>query len=145
MERIFDHFDINKDGKISPAELQQCVRATGREISLEEAEATVAEWSGSQEAGGQGESQELGLEEFTRMVEAGGEEERMSDLEAAFRMYEMDGSGCITPKSLKRMLSRLGEAYKKSLDECKKMIRAYDLDGDGVLSFDEFKVMMATS
>ena len=35
-------------------------------------------------------------------------ERKMEELREAFRMYEMDGTGCITPKSLKRMLSRLG-------------------------------------
>ena len=71
---------------------------------------------------------------------AGGEREREDGLKEAFKMYEMDGSGCITPRSLKRMLSRLGES--RSIDECKVMIARFELDGDGVLTFDEFKVMM---
>ncbi|GKV07952.1 hypothetical protein SLEP1_g19648 [Rubroshorea leprosula] len=74
------------------------------------------------------------------MVEGGEEEERVKDLREAFKMYEMDGGGCITPKSLKRMLSRLGES--RSLDECKVMIAQFDLNGDGVLNFDEFRAMM---
>jgi calcium-binding protein CML len=55
-------------------------------------------------------------------------------------MYEMDGCGYITPKSLRRMLSRLGES--KSVDECTTMIAQFDLNGDGVLNFDEFRTMM---
>ena len=55
-------------------------------------------------------------------------------------MYEMEGSGCINPTSLKRMLNRLGES--KSTEDCKAMIRMFDLNGDGVLSFDEFRIMM---
>ena len=69
-----------------------------------------------------------------------GEERKMEELREAFRMYEMEGSGCITPKSLKRMLSRLGES--RSVEECSVMIREFDVNGDGVLSFDEFKLMM---
>ncbi|PHT34917.1 putative calcium-binding protein CML31 [Capsicum baccatum] len=63
--------------------------------------------------------------------------------------YKVDGRnkesefvGAFTPKSLKRMLSRLGEST--SIDNCKAMIRRLDLNGDGVLSYDEFKVMMTT-
>jgi calcium-binding protein CML len=38
------------------------------------------------------------------------------------------------------MLARLGE--HQDVDECRAMICRFDLDGDGVLSFDEFKIMM---
>ena len=48
---------------------------------------------------------------------------------------------CITPKSLKRVLGRLGQA--KTMDECKSMIAHFDLNGDGVLNFDEFRIMMS--
>ena len=45
----------------------------------------------------------------------GGWRERMKEFREAIGMYEMDGGGCITPKSLKRMLSRLGES--RSVEE----------------------------
>nr|KYP32675.1 Putative calcium-binding protein CML19 [Cajanus cajan] len=131
--RVFNHFDENGDGKISPSELRQCVEAVGGELSLEEAEAVV-ELLDSDKDG------LVGLDDFVRFAEEGEEEEKVKDLREAFKMYEMEGCGCITPKSLKRMLGRLGEC--KSIDECKVMIARFDLDGDGVLSFDEFRVMM---
>jgi len=68
-------------------------------------------------------------------------EERASDLKAAFELYALQGSGWITPKSLKVMLSRLGE--RRSVDECRGMISHFDLDGDGVLNFHEFRMMMS--
>jgi calcium-binding protein CML len=42
----------------------------------------------------------------------------------------------ITPLSLKRMLSQLGS--HQGIDECVAMICRFDLDGDGVLSFEEY-------
>ncbi|XP_011003944.1 PREDICTED: calcium-binding protein CML38 [Populus euphratica] len=132
-ERVFNHFDENGDGKISPSELQQCVRKMGGELSVADAEAAV-EFS---DLDGDG---SLGLEDFVKLVEGGEEEEKVKSLKEAFKMYEMEESGCITPKSLKRMLSRLGES--KTIDECRIMISWFDLNGDGVLNFDEFKVMM---
>ncbi|XWS32652.1 hypothetical protein CRYUN_Cryun22dG0008500 [Craigia yunnanensis] len=131
-ERVFSHFDENGDGKISPAELQQCVKAVGGELSHVEAEIAVE----ASDTDGDG---LLGLEDFIRFVEVG-EEEKVNDLKEAFKMYDMEGCGCITPKSLKRMLSRLGES--RTLEECKLMIAQFDLNGDGVLNFDEFRVMM---
>jgi calcium-binding protein CML len=58
----------------------------------------------------------------------------------AFRMYIADGEDCITPGSLKMMLMKLGES--RTTDDCKVMIQAFDLNADGVLSFDEFALMM---
>ncbi|XP_061364648.1 putative calcium-binding protein CML19 [Gastrolobium bilobum] len=131
--RVFNHFDENGDGRISPSELRQCVVAIGGKLSPEEAEAAV-ELLDLDEDG------LVGLDDFVRFVEGGKEEEIVNDLREAFKMYEMEGCGCITPKSLKRMLGKLGEC--KSLEECQAMIARFDLDGDGVLNFDEFKVMM---
>ncbi|KAI3409016.1 uncharacterized protein J3R85_019895 [Psidium guajava] len=103
-ERVFSHFDGDKDGKISPAELRQCVATVGGgDISLEEAEAAMEVLDGD----GNG---QLGFEDFVAFIEGGGAEEKNADLKEAFKMYEMDGGGCITPKSLKKMLSRLGES-----------------------------------
>lgn len=133
LRRVFDYFDENGDGRISPVELRSCVRGLGGDLSSEEAELAVR----SSDLDGDG---MLGFEEFENLVESGGEEERRKDLEEAFGMYEMEGSGCITAGSLKRMLGRLGET--RSIEDCRAMIGAFDLNGDGVLSFDEFSVMM---
>lgn len=133
-QRVFNNFDGNGDGKISPSELRQCVEAIGGELTEEEAEAAVE----CLDMDGDG---LIGLDDFVKFVEGGGEEEKVSVLKEAFKMYEeMDGCGCITPKSLKRMLSRLGEST--TVDQCEVMISRYDLNGDGVINFDEFKVMV---
>ncbi|KAH6758584.1 calmodulin-like 38 [Perilla frutescens var. frutescens] len=85
----------------------------------------------------------LCLEDLVNIVEGAGEEEKQSDLKAAFELYAPEGgSACITPKSLKKMLSRLG--HRRTVDDCKNMIACFDLNGDGVLNFDEFKVMMSS-
>ncbi|KAK1313416.1 Calcium-binding protein CML38 [Acorus calamus] len=135
LERVFNYIDEDKDGKISPAELQSCLRTIGlHDLSSEDAEAVVE----SSDSDGDG---LLGFEDFVKLVEVEGEGERSRSLKEAFGMYEMAGAGgCITPKSLKRMLSRLGE--RRTVEECKTMIRRFDLNGDGVINFDEFKLMM---
>ncbi|XP_022766558.1 calcium-binding protein CML37-like [Durio zibethinus] len=135
LQMVFDFLDENGDGKISAQELQRCIRTAGGHLSMDEAEAAVK----SSDLDGDG---MLGFHEFQALMEGGGstEEERNKELREAFGMYVLEGSGCITPASLRRMLSRLGES--KSINDCKAMIRAFDLNGDGVLSFDEFTVMM---
>uniref|UniRef100_A0A0E0JTR3 EF-hand domain-containing protein n=1 Tax=Oryza punctata TaxID=4537 RepID=A0A0E0JTR3_ORYPU len=134
--RVFAAFDRDADGKISAAELRLCMKAAlGENMPTEEAEALVS----SADADGDG---LLDEEEFTKLVqfEMGDEEERCRRLMEAFRMYEMEGEGRITPASLKRMLSKLGS--HQGIEECQAMICRFDLDGDGVISFEEFKIMM---
>ncbi|XP_023756383.1 calcium-binding protein CML38 [Lactuca sativa] len=130
---VFNHIDIDGNGMISPSELQRCIGLIWNQgILLEEIEVAV-ELS-------QGNNGQLGFEDFVGLMESAKEEEKLEDLRKTFRIYQMDGTDCITPKSLNRMLNRLGES--RSVDECVGMINRFDLNGDGVLNFDEFKQMM---
>ncbi|KAH7846971.1 hypothetical protein Vadar_020279 [Vaccinium darrowii] len=138
-ERVFNRFDENRDGKISASELRLCLGTIGWEISESEAEAVVL----LADSDGDG---LLGLKDFIRLVEGTEEVEKLKYLKEAFKMYEETDEcggigGSITPRSLKRMLSKLGE--KTSIGECEFMISQFDLNGDGVLSFEEFRNMMA--
>ncbi|KAM0033795.1 putative EF-hand domain-containing protein [Helianthus debilis subsp. tardiflorus] len=136
-KRVFTHLDKNGDGKLSPPELQVCLGKIGEELSLEEAE-MVAQLMDSDGDG------LLSFDDLVNVVEGANEDERVNDLKMAFKMYEeKEGCGCITPKSLRRMLSKLGES--RTVDECELMIAKFDLDGNGVVDFEEFHHMMACS
>jgi calcium-binding protein CML len=109
-----------------------------RDASDEDTSALVAS---AADAGGYGGL--LDEEELAGQAEAAGEEDDDDErrwLREAFRMYEMEGAGCITPLSLKLVLARLGA--HRDIAECQAIICRFDMDGDGVLSFDEFKTMM---
>lgn len=126
--------DENGDGKISPSELQSCLRMVGEELTEEDAEEVVE----SADSDGDG---LLGFEDFAKLVAEGeGEEERIQSLREAFGVYAAEEGGCITPRSLQRTLALLREA--KTLEDCRLMIQCFDLNGDGVISFDEFIAMM---
>jgi len=142
LRRVFASFDQDGDGKISAAELRLCMKAaTGEDMPAVEVRAVMA----SADVDGDG---LLDEEEFVRLagevVEAEDhdydDEDRCRWLREAFGMYEMESSGCITALSLKLMLAKLGA--HRDIAECQAMICRFDLDGDGVLSFDEFKTMM---
>ncbi|KAM0982222.1 hypothetical protein ACFX2I_015130 [Malus domestica] len=132
-ERVFRYFDEDGDGKISPSELRRRLGLMGGELLQNEAEVAVE----MLDSDGDG---LLGLEDLVGLMEGGKEEEKVKGLREAFEVYDVERCGFITPSSLKRMLSKLGES--KSIDECKVMIQRYDLNGDGLISFEEFRIMM---
>ncbi|KAG4951885.1 hypothetical protein JHK85_045752 [Glycine max] len=80
----------------------------------------------------------LSLEDFIALMEARGEEQKLNDLKVAFDMYDTKSCGFITPKSLKRMLKKMGGS--KSIDECKSMIKQFDLNGDGYIPLSQTSI-----
>lgn len=143
LNQVFCRFDGNNDGKISALELRSYFASIGEYISIEEAQGVIDDTDSDGD-------NLIDFQDFKRlMTTRKGEDEgdqiiseEDEDIKAAFEMFEMEkGCGRITPKSLQRMLSRLGEP--KSYDECVTMIQVFDMDGDGELDFNEFNQMMA--
>ncbi|XP_030975418.1 probable calcium-binding protein CML41 [Quercus lobata] len=136
LKEVFRYFDGDGDGKISALELRAYFGSIGEYMSHEEAQGFIADLDSDGD-------NLLDLEDFLKLMKretGGGQGDE--DLKKAFEMFEMEkGSGRITPTSLQRMLHRLGDP--KSFDECTAMIRVYDIDGNGVLDFNEFHQMMA--
>lgn len=131
---VFRHFDTDNDGKISAFELRAYFGSVGEHMSHEDAQEIIDELDTDGDSF-------IDFEDFKKMVvqkEGTGDDE---SLKAAFEMYEVEkGCGRITPKSLQRVLSRLGDP--KSYDECVTMIQFYDTDGNGELDYHEFRQMM---
>ncbi|XP_020106380.1 probable calcium-binding protein CML41 [Ananas comosus] len=138
--QVFRRFDADGDGKISSHELRSFLLWAGEKVAADEAERVVADL----DSDGDG---LMDYGDFVRLMERdnGGNEEgggdEDEDLRRAFEMFEIEkGSGCITAKGLQQVLGRLGDV--RSSEECEAMIRAYDLDGDGVVDYHEFQLMM---
>ncbi|KAG7569801.1 EF-hand domain [Arabidopsis thaliana x Arabidopsis arenosa] len=136
LEAVFAYMDANRDGRISAEELKKSFKTLGEQMSDEEAEAAVK----LSDIDGDG---MLDFHEFAQLIKGNdefSEEEKKRKIMEAFRMYIADGEDSITPESLKMMLMKLGES--RTTDDCKVMIQAFDNNADGVLSFDEFALMM---
>ncbi|KAK7310887.1 hypothetical protein RJT34_08670 [Clitoria ternatea] len=135
LKDVFDHLDIDKDGKISSKELMDYFELVGEPVRQSMAKRVINEFDTDGD-------ELLDLGDFGRLVKQEDNDELEDVLRSAFEMFEVEkGCGCITPKGLQQMLRRLGDV--KSHDECAAMIGAFDLDGNGFLDFHEFQHMMS--
>ncbi|GJM88437.1 hypothetical protein PR202_ga04497 [Eleusine coracana subsp. coracana] len=120
LERVFRKFDANGDGRVSRSELAALFAGVGHAPTDDELARMFA----------------------ALMASAAGDEGAVEeDLRHAFRVFDADGNGVISPAELARVLRGLGEAA--TVAQCRRMIRGVDRDGDGQVCFEEFKIMMA--
>lgn len=136
VQKIFNKFDKNGDGKISRSELKDVLGALGSKTSDDEVKRVMAEI----DADGDG---YIDFDEFVKFHSGGSENDGAAnekELRDAFDLYDLDKNGVISARELHSVLRSLGE--KCSLSDCSRMIRSVDADGDGSVNFEEFKKMM---
>ncbi|OVA01741.1 EF-hand domain [Macleaya cordata] len=138
VERVFNRFDANGDGKISSTELGDVLKALGSETSAEELKQMMDEI----DTDGDG---FIDLKEFADFHRGGSNgngsvQDGIQELKDAFEMYDKDKNGLISASELHMVLKSLGE--KCSVHDCSRMISSVDADGDGCVNFQEFKKMM---
>ncbi|XP_073047242.1 calmodulin-like protein 3 [Primulina eburnea] len=139
LRSVFGTFDKNEDGYITKQELRESLKNIG--ISAEEKD--VDDMVDNFDSNGDG---LIEFDEFCELFESisGRKEGCLKDesLQEAFDVFDGNKDGLITVEELGLVLSSLGLSQGKNLEDCKEMIRKVDLDGDGMVDFDEFKRMM---
>jgi len=77
----------------------------------------------------------------------GGDEGNRMDSEeellSAFKVFDKDGNGFISPTELRRIMMNVGETLTD--EEVDEMIRGADMDGDGQINYEEFVTMTMSS
>ncbi|KAG8739215.1 calmodulin-like 3 [Ceratobasidium sp. 414] len=123
------------DGNISVEELGSVMRELGQKPTSEELHMMMAEVDLDH-------SGTIDFEEFLAMMD-----EKMQDVSAedemreAFRVFDQDGSGQLSPEELKTMMNSLGENLTDS--EVQQMIQEADTDGDGQIDYNVKKIATA--
>lgn len=134
LSQVFKKFDVNGDGKVSASELGSIMGSLGSPATVEE----LAEMIKEVDSDGDG---CINFQEFielnTKDIDSN---EALANLQDAFAVFDMDKNGSISAEELQNVFRVLGEEC--SLADCKKMISGVDSNGDGMISFEEFKVMM---
>ena len=62
------------------------------------------------------------------------------EIREAFRVFDKDGNGVISPAELRHVLCNIGE--KLTDEEIDEIIRDADVDGDGTINYEEFVLLM---
>lgn len=133
LKQVFEKFDSNRDGKISPEEYQAILKALGKRDLVRKEVQKIFEVA---DLDGDG---FIDYNEFVEMQKREGGVKTM-DLQRAFQAFDKDNDGKITVEEVYELLRRLGE--RCSMKDCQKMVRAVDANGDGVIDSDEFITMM---
>ncbi|XP_060564297.1 uncharacterized protein LOC132723569 isoform X4 [Ruditapes philippinarum] len=135
LKQAFEMFDKNNDGKISSEELGCVLRALGHEHSHKEVEDMIKNADTN-------ENGYVEYDEFISMMQRfrddseGDPNSAEAKKREAFKVFDMDGNGFIDKHELKYVMRRLGENL--SDEDLKAMFSEADLNGDGLIDFDEF-------
>ncbi|KAK9060129.1 hypothetical protein SSX86_020833 [Deinandra increscens subsp. villosa] len=68
----------------------------------------------------------------------------LGEVKVAFDVFDENSDGFIDEFELKRVLCNLGQSKMVKLEECRNMIKGFDINGDGLIDFDEFVKLMET-
>lgn len=145
LAEAFRYFDKNGVGKISAVELGLVLCSLGITYTDAELEMMVNEV----DADGDGfiDLQEfINLNRLASKATLGADSENNSDVEPAlrdaFHVFDVEKRGYISADALHRVLSGLGDDDGLTLEDCRRMINSVDQDGDGLVDFKDFQLMM---
>ncbi|KAI4335681.1 hypothetical protein L6164_014307 [Bauhinia variegata] len=147
LKKVFATFDKNGDGFLTRQELRESLRNIRIFMTDKEIEDIVVKF----DSNGDGlidfdefcflTSESMDSQEGEGIFKEGveGEEENLKE---AFDIFDENKDGVISVEELALVLNSLGLREGKEIEDCKEMIRKVDMDGDGMVNFNEFKRMM---
>ncbi|XP_063685149.1 uncharacterized protein LOC134819253 [Bolinopsis microptera] len=132
----FDIFDEDASGTVSTGELASVMRTLGQDIDEKEVGIMISEV----DSDGSG---EIDFAEFCTLMSRQMEKaDPEFEYKKAFKIFDKRGDGFIDNAELKHVMTNIGEDM--SDHEILAMIKEADLDGDGMLNYDEFlNIMLA--
>lgn len=138
IDEVFRALDTNSDGKLTPDEIKSGYKEFyDKELTDEEVHDIVkrVNFRGN------------GAIDYSEFLVASMFEKNLLDekrLKAAFKMFDKDKDGYIDADNLTEVMASFGDSSKEEMDDYinNKIIREFDADGDGVISYEDFKAMM---
>ncbi|CAN0898506.1 Calmodulin-like protein 8 [Linum grandiflorum] len=124
--KAFCLIDKNGDGLITKEELAMVVQSTEIHDMISEVDLL-----------GDG---AMDFDEFLTVISRKMQEHVRDELKEAFKVFDRDQDGFISPTDLMQVMINMGERLTE--EEAEQMIREADLDGDGRVSYHDFTNMM---
>lgn len=142
LRAIFSQFDMDSDGSLTLLELAALLRSLGLKTSSSGHALLAAVDSNSN---GKVEFHEFltSISPHLLMTHHDDMLINKDHLLGVFRSFDRDGNGYITLAELAGSMAKMGQPL--TYRELTEMVREADTDGDGVISFHEFKSIMARS
>ena len=87
-------------------------------------------------------SGEIEFDEFIEFMRSLNKEDELDEdaLKEVFKLFDRDEKGYLTPESVYHIFLALGEKIK--LEDIISILKENDIDGDGNLNFEDFKMLM---
>ncbi|KAL5276839.1 hypothetical protein ACFFRR_002198 [Megaselia abdita] len=133
-KEAFMLFDKDEDGTISLSELGVVMRSLGQRPSELELRNMITEFD--TDGSGSIEFNEFLQMMSKKMVGADGEFE----LKEAFKVFDKDNDGLISSSELRHVMMNLGERLSEA--DVDDMIKDADMDGDGMINYNEFVMIL---
>ncbi|KAJ3292758.1 calmodulin [Rhizoclosmatium globosum] len=135
-KEAFSLFDQDADGQISNNDIGSVIRSLGQNISQRELKDLIKEVDTTKKGS-------VDFPEFlTMMARKLKDGDNATDIKAAFRMFDPQGTGYISAQELKHVLTSMGE--KLTREEVDETIRDAGVDAQGRIQMDDFmRVMLA--
>ncbi|KAL6523270.1 hypothetical protein OROGR_016873 [Orobanche gracilis] len=135
LKQAFEMIDRDEDGKIRKEELEALLCGLGPEPpSQEELQSMLAEFDRDGDGC-------ITLDEFYAIGSAFSPPACETELRNTFDFFDSDRDGRITAEELFRVFKTIGDA-QCTLEDCRRMIRGVDRNGDGFVCFEDFSLMM---
>jgi len=128
----FRIFDKDNDGRITSDELEGIIQKFSDGSSKAEIKEMIAKIDTNNDG-------TIDFEEFVQLM-ASAKSSPDEEMMAAFKIFDEDGNGTITIDELRKVMKKLGERVTE--DQLKEMIKAADLNNDGLIDYGEFVKMM---
>lgn len=131
--QAFDIMDRDADGMINVDDLSSVMRAIGQSPTANELQDMI------REVDADGKDKIDFLEFLALMSKQMRQSDIESELREAFKVFDREGNGFITPQSLRTLLISLG--LDSSAEVIRRMIREADRNNDGKIDYNEFKAL----
>ncbi|KAH0723625.1 hypothetical protein KY285_006173 [Solanum tuberosum] len=133
--QAFQMIDVDGDGKIHKEELSAILTRVGSDPPTEE---ELVQLLNEVDVNGDG---CISLQEFGAISSAFGPPSCDSEMRVTFEFFDANHDGKITAEELFNVFRTIGDG-RCTLEECRRMIRGVDKNGDGFVCFEDFSLMM---